>query len=239
MVILDAIKINENKVKGSSGIYAIVCKSTTKGYIGSACNMSKRWAAHRQSLKNGKHHSPYLQNAWNKYGSTDFIFGILECVKIENLIDREQFWMNTFQSYIPEYGFNMAKTAGPQSFLGKKHSTETKKRIGAGNKGKFVSEETRKKIGEASRKRAPASKETRRKLSECVSRRKMTNEYRQKLSESARGKHAKLTIEQIKTIKITLQKPYYRGMYRQIAKEVGIDERQIYAIKIGKIWAWV
>lgn len=122
------------------GIYRIVNKLNGKSYVGSAVNITRRWGEHRSMLRHNKHHSPHLQNAWNKYGEESFEFDlILEIKEKENLIPWEQIWLDVLN---PEY--NVCKVAG--STLGRKHSTETKLKIGAAGKGKAHSEQTKAKI---------------------------------------------------------------------------------------------
>lgn len=66
------------------GIYAIENLVTNKIYIGKSIDIEKRLKEHKASLEQNKHYNIYLQNAWNKYGSTNFIFKILEeCSKTE------------------------------------------------------------------------------------------------------------------------------------------------------------
>jgi len=54
------------------GIYSILNKLNNKTYIGSSCDIERRWRHHRQNLNKGIHHCIHLQRAWNKYG-----FGLL------------------------------------------------------------------------------------------------------------------------------------------------------------------
>lgn len=124
-----------------SGIYEIVNTVNGHRYIGSAVNIDKRWREHLLQLKKHTHHSVYLQRAWDKHGSSCFTFSVIEhCVK-EQLIDREQFYINAFS---PEY--NICKIAN--SRLGTKWTDESKKKLSSSKMGKSPSQETRKKIGE-------------------------------------------------------------------------------------------
>lgn len=109
------------------GIYKIVCTTNNKIYIGSSLNIKKRWRYHVQDLKRGNHRNSHLQRAWNKYGSEMFKFLIIEIVpKSENLINREQYWLDTLESYNDSVGFNICKTA--ESHLGHRWTDEQKKR---------------------------------------------------------------------------------------------------------------
>lgn len=110
-----------------AGIYQIFCIVNNKRYIGSSINITKRWYAHSTLLKNNNHCSSYLQNTFNKYGIGNFKFSVLEKVsKIEELINREQFWLDYFESYKPEKGFNVRKIA--ESNFGVYQSEETRKK---------------------------------------------------------------------------------------------------------------
>ena len=61
-----------------SGIYKILNIINNKIYIGSAVNIDRRWSEHKSLLTNNKHHSKYLQNSFNKYGTENFLFEVVE-----------------------------------------------------------------------------------------------------------------------------------------------------------------
>lgn len=71
-----------------TGIYKIIHTESGRYYIGSSINIEKRWWKHKNDLKNGDHHSIYLQRLWNKYGEDAFEFQIFE--ETTDLIQREQ-----------------------------------------------------------------------------------------------------------------------------------------------------
>lgn len=60
-------------------IYHIKNTIDGKRYVGQTIqkNPKKRWWYHRHQLRNGIHMSPYLQNAWHKYGENSFVFEIV------------------------------------------------------------------------------------------------------------------------------------------------------------------
>ena len=60
-------------------IYHIRNIVNEKRYVGQTIqkNPQKRWWYHRHQLRKGIHMSPYLQNAWNKYGEDTFIFDVV------------------------------------------------------------------------------------------------------------------------------------------------------------------
>ena len=124
------------------GIYYILNMKTDQMYIGSSVDISSRVKRHVLALTNGKHHSKYLQRAWDKYGQASFDYGIAEMVEERaHLQAREQEWIDHFGTY------NVAKFADrPQppemtddrrqrmselmkgrkgTMTGKKHSPET------------------------------------------------------------------------------------------------------------------
>lgn len=101
------------EVKNTSGIYLITNLVNGKVYVGSSVDIRKRMNAHKSHLNNNKHDNPYLQKSWNKYGSDSFSFTVLEIVPDrENLLYREQHWMDTYQSYNNKIGYNINPTAG-------------------------------------------------------------------------------------------------------------------------------
>lgn len=105
--------------KGISGIYEIFCKANGKRYIGSARCFAKRKINHLAMVRNGKHTSIHFQRAWNLYGEDAFEFRVLEICEVDSLLEREQYYLDTFH---PE--LNIAKTAGA-SFMGRHHSAES------------------------------------------------------------------------------------------------------------------
>lgn len=91
------------------GVYEIVNKVNGKRYVGSSVNIEQRWASHRSQLINGKHHSPHLQRAWNKYGIDSFDWlVIVECHESE-IICIEQREIDRHSDY------NVAPVAGRNS----------------------------------------------------------------------------------------------------------------------------
>lgn len=77
--------------------------------------MTRRWYEHRDELVKGVHHSPRLQNAWNKYGEESFVFVVeeqcLNDVTPQQLLDREQWYLDTLKPWDDEIGYNISKEA--------------------------------------------------------------------------------------------------------------------------------
>lgn len=138
-----------------SGIYVIRNTVNDKSYVGSSKHVHNRWSVHRQRLRAGDHHSPKLQNAWNKNGEASFAFEIIEAVEdLTKLIEREQFHMDRLGATTRHGGYNIAKNAG--SPLGFKHKPEQGRKISAFHKGKPKSPAHCRAISEA-RKGIPFS----------------------------------------------------------------------------------
>lgn len=131
-----------------SGIYKIVNKLNGKLYIGSSNNIRKRWKAHRNRLRNSNHTNKYLQSTYNKYGINALIFEVIEFVNLQNLIIKEQFWIDYYESYNRKFGFNLSPIANSPNF-GRKASQKTIKKLRMSHIGNRHSIETKKKISES------------------------------------------------------------------------------------------
>jgi group I intron endonuclease len=111
----------------TSGIYAIEHIPSNRMYIGSSHNMAVRIAQHLNHLNSDKHHSKYLQNAWNKYPEDEFHAIVLEVVTSQSkLVEREQFWIDNYNSY--RIGFNGRPTANNMFGMEWSESTNRKRR---------------------------------------------------------------------------------------------------------------
>lgn len=139
-------KDNKNK----SEIYRWVKNINNKTYIGSGVNLTKRLRSYFNKNELNRNSRP-IQNALLKYGHKNFSLYILEYCERSILILREQYYIDNFK---PEY--NILKVAG--SRLGSKHSEKTRIQMSINNTGinhpffgKRHSFESRKKIGETLR----------------------------------------------------------------------------------------
>lgn len=110
-----------------SGIYAIINTTNGHRYIGSALKISLRWNRHRKDLRGNKHHSQYLQRAWNKYGESNFVFEVIENCDRTLIIEREKYYIDTLA---PVY--NVCPNAG--SALGRKTRPEVRLKASLRNK---------------------------------------------------------------------------------------------------------
>lgn len=116
----------------TSGIYKITNLITNQIYIGSAADFIRRWTYHQSFLNRNKHFNRYLQRAWNKYGAENFEFSAIEAVAEENLIEREQYWIDTLNNCMAPIGYNLRPTANNN--VGLKMSDETRAKMSASAK---------------------------------------------------------------------------------------------------------
>lgn len=91
------------------GIYKIVNTKNGKFYIGSTTNFHKRKLQHFNSLRKNKHHSIYLQRAFNKYGEESFKFVIIK--KCENTLIEEQKILDNLD-YTKSYNVSKSASGG-------------------------------------------------------------------------------------------------------------------------------
>jgi group I intron endonuclease len=113
-------------------------------------NFRNRKSRHLKDLKKGIHHSKKLQRSWLKYGEENFIFLILEQDIEINLINREQYWIDFYDSY--KNGFNSRPDAHLVPF-GNDHHSYQKEPWNKGVKGYKLNltEEGRRKMSESSK----------------------------------------------------------------------------------------
>ncbi len=114
-------------------VYKICNIVNNKCYIGSTCHhrgFTHRWSQHKRALFKNKHHSLYLQRAWNKYGESSFVFEILLYCDPTNCLMYEQLAMDYYQS-----AYNIAQVAG--SPIGTKHTKQSKLNMSLAHRGKY------------------------------------------------------------------------------------------------------
>ncbi len=127
-----------------SAIYAIIHLRSGRIYVGSAQDLVSRWDHHRCRLVLGAHVNRYLQHAWTKHGADAFEWRVLEDVPGQDLLIREQWWMDRLAATKRATGFNICPTAGSQA--GKPVSQETRAKLSAAGKGKRHTPETKARI---------------------------------------------------------------------------------------------
>lgn len=176
------------------GIYQIRNLVNNKLYIGSTVSgFSKRKTYHLMLLRKNQHHSQILQKSFNKHGENNFIFEIIEiCQNKDNILIREQYWMDFYKCYDPKFGYNINSNA--HSCASRELTDEHKLKISLSEKGKVVSQETKNKLSLANKgkrlgiKTGPLSAETRIKIGLANRGRKHTEETKKKISLKSKGR---------------------------------------------------
>ena len=145
---------------------------------------------------------PAIKNAIKKYGKENFKKEIIEeCSSFENLVEREEYWLNYYDAGNNKTFYNLHnygkggssdKSGKKNGMYGKNHSYETKLKIGNANRGRLVSSETRRKLSEAGRVRI-YSNDTLQKMSESRKGEKH-HFYGKKLSTNHREKLSKVRL---------------------------------------------
>ena len=162
-----------------SGIYQILCVPTGKVYIGSSADIRRRWRQHREGLTRRygtSHENSYLQHAWDKYGADAFVFSVLEHVPVDQLLEREQHWIDHTRCYDRDRGFNRRLRA--ESDRGVKRTGQALENIRAALRGRPRPEHFF----------TPEAREAHRRAQLARRGRPFTDEHRQKLSEASKGK---------------------------------------------------
>jgi group I intron endonuclease len=108
-----------------SGIYGIKNIVNGKIYVGQASDIHWRWVHHQSDLRNNRHHNKHLQYSWNKYGEQNFDFYIIEECSIDDLDEKENYWINklrTYEGFDDCNGYN--QDLGGKGIRGYKHSDD-------------------------------------------------------------------------------------------------------------------
>jgi group I intron endonuclease len=148
-----------------SGIYLITCTVTQERYVGSSEDVENRRKRHFYRLSRNAHPNSYLQHAWNRHGADAFVFSVLEYVPVECLTDREQYWIDRFDTY--QNGFNLAPQAG--TMRGYRYTEEQRLKMSQSRKGQPKTAEhkaaiSRSKLGVP---KGPFSEQARRNMAEA------------------------------------------------------------------------
>jgi group I intron endonuclease len=207
---------------GNSGIYKIINTSNNNFYVGSSANIRKRRERHFRYLRNGEHENKHLQNAFNKYGESAFLFKIIKYVEPSLLLEEEQLLLT--EHFGQPYLYNICPTAGSPSV-----------------KGRIKTEEHRQKIASSVKKFYDDNPTHRELLSSYRVGKPLSNEIKQKMRQSKkRGDihhNAKLNDEIVNSIRQKYQPKIYS--YNKLAKEYGVDKKTIIRIIQRKTWTHI
>lgn len=86
-------------------VYAIRHNTTNKVYIGSSCNVDRRFLQHLYALRSHSHPVADMQKDFDEHGE-DYTMTILDTIKDSSEDCKEYKWMETYQSFVPNEGYN-------------------------------------------------------------------------------------------------------------------------------------
>lgn len=210
-----------------SGIYKIQSAiEPEKFYIGSSVNIQSRKRQHFSMLKLNKHNTTYLQNYYNKYGKESLIFHVIEECSQEQLIIREQYYIDILNPV-----FNSRKNA--ESNFGHKFSEEVKQNMSNAQKewrkGKdFSIKLTKELYNEVLKLKSKGLKNQ-----EIASKLNISLPSISKIIKPISNKLRKLDEIKIKEIKKLISLNY---SFKSIANKYGVSESVISNINAGRMW---
>lgn len=96
------------------GIYKIQNKINNKIYIGQSVDISRRDREHKNKSfdKNSSDYNSAIGRAIRKYGYENFSFETIEECSIEELNDKERYWISYYNSYENGYNLTLGGTEG-------------------------------------------------------------------------------------------------------------------------------
>ena len=101
-------EINKKKEYDFSCIYLWTNLVNGKKYVGQTTCFHRRMKTYRYTYPNA-----YMEHAVKKHGIDNFDITILERdVPLDKLDEREQYWLDYYQSYDADKGYNICKVAG-------------------------------------------------------------------------------------------------------------------------------
>lgn len=89
-----------NVLSNIPGIYYIGCMSNNLMYIGSSISLQRRFYEHRTELRSSRHKNSHLLRTYNKYGESNFVFGELDYVSVDRLLEEEEKWIQDLNVYL-------------------------------------------------------------------------------------------------------------------------------------------
>jgi group I intron endonuclease len=184
-----------------------------------------------------------LRKAIKKYGKENFKRETLEkCISKKQLNEREKYWILHYSSINKNIGYNLARggEGGIGWFAGKKHSEETKKKIGKISKARGVSEKCRLKSKERNfwlgRKH---TEETKEKIRQANLGKKHTEGAKKNMSLSRKGKkgkpHSEAAKDKMRQAKREGFVPWCKGLTKETDKRLEASGKKVSIAKRGSI----
>ena len=99
------------------GIYKITNQLNNHSYIGLSTKVEERWKYHQSPYNQQRESYKSLYKAFEKYGIENFIFEILEECSIQELGEKEKYYIAKYDTY--KNGYNM--TTGGEDNVGSAH----------------------------------------------------------------------------------------------------------------------
>jgi group I intron endonuclease len=90
----------------SSGVYAILDRTTFKRYVGCSVNIDIRWEQHVRMLEEQRHSNRLLQQAYNT-NPDNFSFIILEYTFPQETRKREQVWFDRMMRHYDLFNLDL------------------------------------------------------------------------------------------------------------------------------------
>ena len=171
-----------------SGIYCIENAINNKKYIGQSSNIYYRWRKHKGELNRNVHVNSHLQNSWNKYGQDNFKFYILEKCTLDELDDKEIYYIDYYNTIDDRYGYNM-KTGGQNH--GIEYSDELKNKLSISVKASYENSDLRKRRSDGTKQywSDPKNKERILGKNNVMYGKKHSEESKRKMSEVKKSHH--------------------------------------------------
>lgn len=207
---------------GNSGIYKIVNTVNGNFYIGSSSNIRKRKEKHFRYLRNDEHENKHLQNAFNKYGESVFIFEVIKYVEQSHLLEQEQLFLN--EHFGKPYFYNICGTAGSPAVKGRTKSNLHRERIAQSVKQFYENNPLHKEKLAEYRRGTTIPEGTRQKMRDAQKRGTVHH-------------NAKLTESIVQEIRNKYQPKAYS--YGKLAEEFNVDKKTIIRIIQRKTWTHI
>lgn len=206
-------------------IYKIT-SPTGKIYIGQTIDIKTRKCKYQNA--NCKNQTR-LYNSIKKYGWENHSFEILEEIKIENLSEKEIYYIKYFDSF--KKGLNC--TIGGEGNSGRKLTKETREKMKKSAIGKKQSKETiEKRVAKLKGKKR--SQEFKQRLSIIKKGRKLSEETKEKLRLINLGKQTPISIP-CKITNLKTKQSWEAPSITKLSKICNLSVSTIKRIKIGKV----